>query len=69
MVAKELTEEQVIDRLKKYVELAGSQRAFCDKHDLAYAFISRVVNRIDPPSPDLLKAIDVERVTLYRLVL
>jgi hypothetical protein len=67
-LSKDLTLEDVIEHLKKYVELAGSQKAFCDRHDMAYAFVSRVINGKDKPSPDLLRAIGLERVTIYRRV-
>lgn len=68
MVAKELNDEGARALLRSHIEVAGSMQAFCDKHDLSYTYISKVVNGREAPSSDLLKAIGLERVTIYRRV-
>jgi hypothetical protein len=61
-----LSRSEIDKLLGTAVHLAGSLEAFCDKHDMAALYVQRVMSGNDEPSTDLLAALGIEKVTVYR---
>jgi hypothetical protein len=62
-----LTEQEVLDRLRKAVAAAGSQRAFGRQHDISPMYISDVLRKRRKIGEAILDALGVERVVSYRV--
>lgn len=66
MSDKYLTIENVIDRLRREIEAAGSQRQFAQKIGVSAAYLNDVMNRKREPGDKILKAINLQKVIVYK---
>lgn len=62
MAKREMTLDDVLDRLDVHVARAGGVRAFARKIGVSPQFLSAVRVRSTPPSDRLLRAIGVRRI-------
>lgn len=60
-----MTEAEVIERLKDACALAGSARAWGEKHGVSGQYIGAVIARRRPPGKKVLQALGIVRVTEY----
>ena len=57
-----MNKRTVIKELNIWVKAAGSQRAFCETHDVDTAVVSKVLaGKLDPP-PSVLKVLGLEKI-------
>lgn len=61
-----LTEEQVVERLRAACTVAGGQKQFALTHKLTPAYVHDVLHGRRAPADRILKALGLERVTIYR---
>lgn len=61
-----LTDQDLIDRLRKAVEIAGSQKNFAQQQGLSEQYVSDVLNRRREPGQKMLDALGLERIVGYR---
>lgn len=62
----DLTQQQMMDRLNKRVEEAGSQSAFAQEHAISKPYISDVITGRRDPGKKVLEALGLELVPMYR---
>lgn len=63
---KYLTIEDVINRLKREIETAGNQRQFAQKINVSAAYLNDVMNRKRGPGDKILKAINLQKIVVYK---
>lgn len=61
-----MTANQVLKILAAACRVAGSQQAWAEKHSLSAAYVSDVLSRRREPGEGILRALDIERVIVYR---
>lgn len=62
-----MTEEQVVLRLRVFVNRAGGQRAWAKANGFSAAYVNDVLLKRRPPAKNICKAIGVERSVAYRV--
>ena len=63
-----MTEQEVLELVKKRVVAAGSGRKFAASCGISQPYFSQMVTGSRPFSSELLRALEIERVTSYRKV-
>jgi len=63
-----LTKDDVLSRLRRAVEAAGSQANFGREHQINPSRVGDTINRNVRPYGRILAALGIEKVTLYREV-
>lgn len=62
-----MTADEVRDKLRRACEEAGSQWAWCEQHGVRPSNVNALLRgRVAEPYPQILAALGLERVTVYR---
>jgi DNA-binding transcriptional regulator YdaS (Cro superfamily) len=62
-----MDEDDVVGLLLNRIEKSGSQKAWADMHGVSAPYVSAVITGRAPPAGKILRALGVERVTMYRV--
>lgn len=60
-----MTQDEVVEELRKCVAEVGTGKQFAEKHGLQPSVVSEVMQGHRPPPPSILDAIGLVRVTSY----
>ncbi len=61
-----MTENELVGLLARHIEQTGSQQAWAKAHGISKAYVCDVINRRAQPGTKILKALDLEKVIMYR---
>jgi hypothetical protein len=62
----QLTELDVMERLRAAITAAGSQRAFADQHKISLQYVNDVLRGRRDPGQKILDALGIDRVVIYQ---
>lgn len=61
-----MNEQDVLDRLRAAIELAGSQKRFAEQHGISLQYVNDVLRKRREPGQKILDALGIERFVNYR---
>lgn len=62
---KKLSQEEALDLVRAAITLAGSQKAFADKHGINPQLLSNVLKGHKPMPPSIMDAVGLNREVVY----